>query len=96
MAKKLQFFLTKEEIVRCMEEEDTLYVDVHGLHIPEVKRLLKNIGAICSLGQKLCIIHGYNNGTSIKEMLNNTALFKREYVLSGISNNPGRTIIQFI
>lgn len=96
MAKQLSLFLTKDEIQRCMENGNILYVDVHGLHIKECKKFLKNIGAVCKLGQILVIIHGYNNGTSIKEMLKNTILFKRSYEIRSIIDNPGRTAIQFV
>ena len=46
--------------------------------------------------EKLTVIHGYNKGTAIIEMLINNKLFYRNYILNSVHRNPGRTEIIFL
>lgn len=44
-------------------------VDVHGMKCCEAKKFINNIINAARTAFKLVIIHGYNHGTAIKDML---------------------------
>lgn len=46
-----------------------MIVDVHGMKCFQVKRLINNIINVVRIFFQLIIIHGYNHGTAIKDML---------------------------
>lgn len=46
-----------------------MIVDVHGMKCPQAKRFINNIINVVRIVFRLIIIHGYNHGTAIKEML---------------------------
>jgi DNA-nicking Smr family endonuclease len=70
----LSAFLTNDELNRLRENESEsgelqLTVDVHGLHCNETKKYLNNMINASRKSFLLVVIHGYNHGTAIKEML---------------------------
>lgn len=56
-------------------------VDVHGMKCCEARRFINNIIVVANMDCHLVIIHGYNHGTAIKEMLsqsfNNRHIYER-------------------
>ncbi len=71
---KLKLILSPENIKRLsITESDSeiieIVVDVHGMKCYEARRFINNIIAIVHSDCQLVIIHGYNHGTAIKEML---------------------------
>ena len=70
---RLETILTKNDMIRIMitngNQEITITVDVHGLKCQQAKKLIRNIINIASTSFSLVIIHGYNHGTAIKNML---------------------------
>ena len=71
---KLRMILTKDELRRIAvqsEQNGTISItaDVHGMKCFEAKRFINNIINIVHITFQLVIIHGYNHGTAIKEML---------------------------
>ena len=55
------------------------------------KSFLKNIIALLKGSVSMYIIHGYNHGCAIKEMLRNTRLSSRNYQVLHVDWNPGMT-----
>ena len=71
---RLRTVLTNNEIDRISVQENPLgkvriTADVHGMKCYEARRFINNIINIVRIAFQLIIIHGYNHGTAIKEML---------------------------
>lgn len=72
---KLNMIFTSDEMARLnvnnsMDGSIQIIVDVHGMKCCQVRRFINNIINIVRETFRLIIIHGYNHGTAIKEMLN--------------------------
>ena len=71
---RLRIVFTSEEINRLtIEEFDEgqirITADVHGMKCSQARRFVNNIINIVGTPFQLTIIHGYNHGTAIKDML---------------------------
>ncbi len=71
---RLKMILTQSELERIDISENRsgkirITVDVHGMKCYEARRFINNIINIVRTAFQLVIIHGYNHGTAIKEML---------------------------
>lgn len=96
---RLKMVFTDEEMARlavCQNEsgEPQITVDVHGMRCNQARRYLNNIINITLQSFQLRIIHGYHNGTAIKNML--ASDFSNSRIISNEVDrfNPGRTILQ--
>ncbi len=94
MNEKMMMIFTKEEMDRISESEDGLYLDLHQLTVKQAQRLINNLILLDRDGFSLTLIHGYNHGTKIKEMLSNDYTNKRVTNKHGVKNNPGRTVLE--
>lgn len=71
---KLNMIFTNEEISRITVKENdsdkvNVVVDVHGMKCSQAKRFINNIINTIHSKFNLIVIHGYNHGTAIKDML---------------------------
>ena len=70
---KLKLIFTEDEIARITVDIEpecpNVTVDVHGLKCRDAKRLINNIINLLRVRFQLKVIHGYNHGTAIKNML---------------------------
>jgi len=71
---KLKIILTNEEISRLTiseidETKIRITADVHGMKCSQARRFINNIINTVRVAFQLIIIHGYNHGTAIKDML---------------------------
>lgn len=71
---RLRMVLTNDELNRITVKEKAtgkirITADVHGMKCYEARRFINNIINIVRTAFQLVIIHGYNHGTAIKEML---------------------------
>ncbi|MFQ7308048.1 MAG: hypothetical protein ACLROY_05440 [Mediterraneibacter sp.] len=71
---RLKMVLTQEELARINISEMgsrkiQITANVHGMKCYEARRFINNIINIVRTAFQLVIIHGYNHGTAIKEML---------------------------
>lgn len=71
---RLKMVLTQSEMNRIKISESRsgkirITADVHGMKCYEARRFINNIINIVRIAFRLVIIHGYNHGTAIKEML---------------------------
>lgn len=73
-AVRLRMIFTSEELrrIRIMDFGNgrlRIIADVHGMKCWEARRFINNIINVIRAGFQLVIIHGYNHGTAIKDML---------------------------
>lgn len=98
MNAKMKMIFTKEEIARITEkiqgDVHMLTVDVHGLKVKEAKRFLNNLIAVNSEAYDIRVIHGYNHGTAIKEMVRTELESTRLLEKKSVRHNPGQTILK--
>lgn len=71
---RLRMIFTKEEISRLtISEIDECKIritaDVHDMKCSQARRFINNIINTVRVAFQLIIIHGYNHGTAIKDML---------------------------
>ena len=86
---RLQTILTHEELSRVSVSEYSqlsplVILDVHHMKCHCAKRLINNIINVINNNCQLIIIHGYNGGTAIKEMLLNN--FNNNHILNKYTN----------
>lgn len=83
---RLKMIFTSEEINRLTvsEIDETklrIIADVHGMKCNQARRFINNIINTIRVAFQLIIIHGYNHGTAIKDMLaqnfNNTHIVEK-------------------
>jgi DNA-nicking Smr family endonuclease len=80
--------------IYCNEEEETIIsVDLHGMCKESAQRSLKNIIAIIRSPFILDVIHGYNGGTVIKELICNELHSPKIKGHSSPNWNPGETFL---
>lgn len=70
---KLSLILTQNEMRRLQfrDKEGEIIADVHGMKCYEAKRFINNIINIAHTRIKVTVVHGYNHGTAIKDMIRN-------------------------
>ena len=74
VSSRLRAIFTQEEFNRLtINEINTskirILADVHGMKCNQAKRFINNIINTLRVACQLIIIHGYNHGTAIKDML---------------------------
>lgn len=74
VSRKLQMIFTNDEINRISIKEapgtkPQIIADVHGMKCSQARRFINNIINTIHEAFKLIIIHGYNHGTAIKDIL---------------------------
>ena len=71
---RLKMIFTQEEINRLKiteidENKIRIIADVHGMKCSQARRFINNIINAVRVAFQLIVIHGYNHGTAIKDML---------------------------
>ena len=71
---RLRIVFTDEEISRLTisevdERRIRIVADVHGMKCNQARRFINNIINTVRVAFQLIVIHGYNHGTAIKDML---------------------------
>lgn len=70
---RLRLILSADELDRLTISEIagniTIVIDVHGMKCSQARRFINNIINTVRCAFRLVIIHGYNHGTAIKDML---------------------------
>ncbi len=94
---RLALIFTESELRRISVQEtpqgDTrIIADVHGMKCHEARLFINNIINIVRTAFQLIIIHGYNHGTAIKDMLaqsfSNRRIYKQfpDFYNKGVTN----------
>ena len=95
MKERMLFLFSNDEVSRISLHEKygkvTIFIDVHGLKVREARRLIKNVISLNREKNDICVIHGFNHGTAIKEMISEEDfgnVTKKE-----VKGNKGRTLL---
>ncbi len=98
MSEKIMFLFSKEDVLRISEEivngRRLIVVDMHGMKAKVAKKFLNNLISLNTEGYDMCIIHGYNHGTAIKEIVHNELTNDRIKEKKVYGNNLGRTYLK--
>ena len=83
LSTRLRMIFSQEDFSRLSITESAtgnivIIADVHGMKCYEARRFINNIICIVNTDCQLVIIHGYNHGTAIKEMLSQN--FKNRHI----------------
>lgn len=90
---RLNMVLTKEDINRIQEYPDRMFVDLHGKSRKEAKQLLNNIINIIRHPFTIEVVHGYNHGTALKDMIITEEINPRIISRNVPAYNVGETIL---
>lgn len=98
MMQKITFIMYGEDVWRANISRDengtpVVRIDLHYMTVKEARRAINNIIAMYNFNFKLDVIHGYNHGTAIRDMIRSDLNNKR------VSNmiyphNQGETILE--
>ena len=70
---RITFVLPKDEVKRLKVNEGKelpeITVDVHGMKCVQVRKLLNNLINVVRTAIRIIVIHGFNHGQEIKNML---------------------------
>ncbi len=98
MSEKIMFLFSKEDVLRISEKmikgRKIIFVDMHGMKAKVAKKFLNNLISLNTEGYDMCIIHGYNHGTAIKEIVYNELSNDRIKEKKVYENNLGRTYLK--
>lgn len=98
MVSNMKFILSGEDLERVTVRETEnglayIDVDLHGLTRKQAERLVKNIINVNRGEFVLNVIHGFNHGTVLKEMIMETRWSSRVVDRSCPAWNPGQTFL---
>lgn len=87
---------TEEELKRIRKSKTKkgkmlVIVDLHGLQKKQAEKFIKNIIALNSEPFQMDIIHGYNHGTVLKDMVETEKISKRVKAKIHPKDNLGMT-----
>lgn len=94
---KFRLIFKEEELNRISFEgengDEIIVVDVHGMKCSAAHRFVHNIITVIHAAFKLLVIHGYNNGTAIRDMLRSGLKETKVVSVTPDIDNDGRTMI---
>ena len=91
---RFKMVLKKDDVARIEKTgEKELTVDLHGLGTKDSLVLLNNIINLNRDSCNLCVIHGFNHGTALREMINERFRNPRIKDRTILKDNPGMTIL---
>lgn len=101
LLKKLPFIVFGENKWRLKtgtNEHGELIItyDAHGQTVAEARRTIHNIVNLSRIPIQLGIIHGYHNGTAIKDMLQTENFYGKVACMFCPADNAGKTIMRII
>lgn len=99
MPQEYNLIFTKEELNRITVTQNQfneleIVVDVHGMKCSYAKRFINNLINVTRRAFTLTIIHGYNHGTAIKDMLHNE--FSNPHILQNIPDKRNQGLTHFV
>ena len=90
---RLSLVLNKEDIQRIKVSEGNITVDLHNLGTKDAMILINNIININRDECNIRLIHGYNHGIALKDMINSRFKNPRIVKKQAVSGNLGMTIL---
>ena len=92
---RFEMVFTENQMGRIqMDGDDFISVDMHGLSKHQAEKFLNNIINILREPTCINVIHGYNHGTAILEMVRNDFDNKKVQTKTSCSYNHGVTLLQ--
>lgn len=70
---------------------DGFYVDLHGMSCQQATRFLHNLIALVKNSCEMTVIHGYNHGLALKDVVRKCGLSARVVRTESVAWNPGMT-----
>lgn len=100
LRKRLGFIIYGNNIWRLLSfgqtetGEPSITIDAHGQTVREARRMILNIINITRHPMQLDVIHGFNHGTAIRDMLAKESFGGRLEERFSPVYNPGETIMR--
>ena len=95
---RMSFILAGDNLKRVSIEQrnnmNYIYVDLHGMSCKIANRVVRSIIAMYRFSFVLVLIHGFNHGTALKEMIRNSIENSRIKSITSPDYNPGITYMQ--
>ncbi len=96
---RMTFILNGDDLRRVNIQKDNkgniiVVIDVHGMRVAEAKKVLNSIIIMYRFPFKLRVIHGYNHGTAIRDMIADELDNQRIVSKKVMYYNPGITSIR--
>jgi DNA-nicking Smr family endonuclease len=96
---RLGMIFSQDDISRITVKDEAeknlmVTVDVHGMKCSQAKRFINNIINTIRTAFKLIIIHGYNHGTAIKDML--AANFTNSHIVDQYQDSYNKGITYMV
>ena len=97
--RKLRFIIYGDNAWRVQARKDKhgkFYVlyDAHGQSVAEAKRNIRNIVNVVMIPIRIKIVHGFHNGTAIKDMLSEMDFGDKIACIYSPKMNKGETILR--
>ena len=90
---KMKMLFSNDDMNRISESNDGYVVDLHGKHRCEAKVFINNIILLTNHPFTMVLIHGYNRGTVLKEMIFDEPINSRIIDKQVSAYNMGRTML---
>lgn len=90
---RFQVVMKKDDLDRIMVKDNTITVDLHGLGTCDSNILLNNIINLSRDECEIRVIHGFNHGVALKDMINRRFNNARITGRTVDPKNPGMTIL---
>lgn len=91
---RYRMIFTNEEISRITKLDEYAYeVDLHGECRADAKRFLNNLINVTRHPFVLSVVHGYNHGTVLQEMVRSDFDNPRVVSMNAVPFNQGETVL---
>lgn len=91
---RLALVLKKDDLARIkVVDEEKILVDLHNLGTKEAMILVNNIINLNRNECEISVIHGYNHGIALKDMINNRFKNSRIVARKSVVGNEGMTVL---
>lgn len=89
---RFEMMLSDKEMSRVsISANDGFYVDLHGMSCQQASRFLRNLIALVKTACEMTVIHGYNHGQALKDLVRKGGLSSRVVKTESVDRNPGVT-----
>ncbi len=93
---RLSIVFTEDVLSRFTESKDGFSIDLHGMKRAESKRLLNNTISLIRHDFTLTVIHGFHNGTVLRDLVRNDFNNNRIVNIVPDKSNAGRTKLTIV
>lgn len=90
---RLSIIFSAEDMHRISFSDESVVVDLHGKNKYEAKTFINNIINMINHPFKMDVIHGYNHGTVLKQMIYKEEINSRIVERLGSNHNMGETFL---